>query len=550
MRSRIPSLGFWLMVLTLLLFGGTAVAQNVSPLCEAAMDHAAGHYSQCLLRADAHYARHGNATKLENSQTRCETRFDRRTRGAEKRHGVESCTAFIPQIAHRTVWYAENAAREAGGAPLVSRLYVQGSTGGSLDETQLVLSGVDLYTGWFSERPYEEIGRMSTEAFTELFSLGSPSLFALDPPNAEFICDVDGTSESYVVNLREPVLSLGNLSYSVEIIEPTIGEASFAPIRCDGEASLFIATTKPMNRCNPDELVRPEIWAALADIPCDSPATRVQAGADVTLGSTGEMPADLEPIKHAFTEEPGMCVVNVHWHLGAEHKNAGTYDIPGSDWIAEHGDRPTYGREPGNFCRGFNAADPMYTTEYDFKHCKNMHVGYTYELHWPNSNLGLCDTEWQYQTPFMDGVLCKANEFRFTPAQAVDSVFDSKTTKIGVQAQVFTVVNDPAYDYPDWDPLKGWNTALASNVAIYMGSTTSVRNGNEVCRASGGMVTWQVDRACNLISAKTFDNLCKAMKAQNVDMTADTEAQNARVTTDPAITTSVPMSQGVSMVPK
>ena len=42
------------------------------------MDRAAGHYSKCLLSADASYARHENATKLANRQTRCETRFDRR----------------------------------------------------------------------------------------------------------------------------------------------------------------------------------------------------------------------------------------------------------------------------------------------------------------------------------------------------------------------------------------------------------------------------------------------------------------------------------------
>ena len=79
MLSRIQSFGSCLIVLTLLLFAGSAAAQDVSPRCEAAMDRAAGHYSQCLLSADASFARHGNPTKLENRQARCETRFDRRT---------------------------------------------------------------------------------------------------------------------------------------------------------------------------------------------------------------------------------------------------------------------------------------------------------------------------------------------------------------------------------------------------------------------------------------------------------------------------------------
>ena len=49
MLSRIQSLGSCLIVLTLLLFAGSAGAQDVSPRCEAAMDRAAGHYSKCLL---------------------------------------------------------------------------------------------------------------------------------------------------------------------------------------------------------------------------------------------------------------------------------------------------------------------------------------------------------------------------------------------------------------------------------------------------------------------------------------------------------------------
>ena len=41
MLSRIQSLGSCLIVLTLLLFAGSAAAQDVSPRCEAAMEHPA-----------------------------------------------------------------------------------------------------------------------------------------------------------------------------------------------------------------------------------------------------------------------------------------------------------------------------------------------------------------------------------------------------------------------------------------------------------------------------------------------------------------------------
>ena len=119
MRSRIQSFGSCLIVLTLLLFAGTAGAQDVSPRCEAAMDRAAGHYSQCLLSADASFARHGNATKLENRQARCETRFDRRTSRAIHRQGADACPSseLVAAMADRTVTYAEGVATEAGGTP-------------------------------------------------------------------------------------------------------------------------------------------------------------------------------------------------------------------------------------------------------------------------------------------------------------------------------------------------------------------------------------------------------------------------------------------------
>ena len=297
-----------------------------------------------------------------------------------------------------------------------------------------------------------------------------------------------------------------------------------------------------VNPCNANNEEKPPIWAALMTLECSDQYTRVQSAADVTKGATGEMVAELPPISSPFSEED-MCPVNVHWHLGAEHRNAGTFDIPGGDWLAEN-DPDAHleeGVEPGNFCPDYDADDPKFTTPYDFQHCSHMKVGYTYEIHWPHSNLGACDTEWQYQSHFMNGVLCMANEAEMSPAEALAAVFDTQEAKIGVQAQVFTVVNDDAYDYPDWDSLSGWNTSLASDVAVYQGSTTGQQDGNEICRGTGGMVSWQVDRGCNLISARAFDELCRVMKEQRVDMSSDTYPHNARETTDPSITTDVPM---------
>jgi len=304
------------------------------------------------------------------------------------------------------------------------------------------------------------------------------------------------------------------------------------------------ASAEDINPCNPNDLDKPPIWAAMTDLSCDDPAVRVQSAADVTRGSTGEMTAELLPLVDPFTEIEGMCAVNVHWHLGAEHRNTGTFDLPGAEFLTNNFPDyvPNEYVEPGNFCPEYDENDPKFTTEYDWQYCgTDMKVGYTYEIHWPHSNLGACNTDWQYQTPFMNGVLCAANEADLTPGEAVASVFETESTMIGVQAQVFTIVNDEAYDYPAWNMLEGWNTDLANDVAIYQGSTTGLQNGNETCRASGGMVSWHVGRECNLISARAFDELCRQMKMQRVDMAYDTYAHNSRETTDAAITSDIPM---------
>ena len=61
------------------------------------------------------------------------------------------------------------------------------------------------------------------------------------------------------------------------------------------------------------------------------------------------------------------------------------------------------------------------------------------------------------------------------------------------------------------------------------------------------MVSWQVDRGCHKISAKKFDMLCKEMLEQTDDMAGDVHPHDARVTTDPSITTDIPMPAGIDI---
>lgn len=81
------------------------------------MDRAAGHYSQCLLLAEAHYARRGNAETLVYRHARCQDRFDRRTSRARSRYGADECgpTDLVAAVLERTLAYAGSVSRKTRG---------------------------------------------------------------------------------------------------------------------------------------------------------------------------------------------------------------------------------------------------------------------------------------------------------------------------------------------------------------------------------------------------------------------------------------------------
>lgn len=251
-----------------------------------------------------------------------------------------------------------------------------------------------------------------------------------------------------------------------------------------------------------------------------------QAGADITKGYQGKLETDAVPIIEPFWTT-AMCPVNVHWHLGAEHRSEGQYDEligkgPESDTTS---DSPYYNRQLaskarlGNRCGYYDANDPKFTTKYNWKHCVNMTVGETYEVHWPHSLAGDCGTPNQYQYPFYDGVFCNADRLDLTKLPQ----------QVGVQAQIFTIVNDDSYYYPNLfngmivDP----TFKMGTEITKYVGSTTGTTRNNTICSAYSP-ITWQVDRKCHMISASTFDKMCADMKSQRDDMSDDLYAHGAR----------------------
>jgi len=264
--------------------------------------------------------------------------------------------------------------------------------------------------------------------------------------------------------------------------------------------------------------------------------TLEQAGGNVTKGFKGGFNAgDREPITQKYSEV-GLCPVNVHWHLGAEHFSAGQYDRNGSAYgpAGDGGNgsdsTDSYSRRrqlagssvrKGFQCRHYNPTDTKFTAPYNWQHCTNMMIGETYEVHWPHSAAGSCGSRWQYQTPFYDGVFCRDGVISIAPLNTYE--------KIGVQAQVFTIVNSDESQYQYDNLFEGMivDGDRGTDMAYYTGSTTGTSRNNGMC-SRYTPITWQVDRKCHMISAKSFDKMCQDMKAQADDMSGDVHPHGAR----------------------
>jgi hypothetical protein len=269
-----------------------------------------------------------------------------------------------------------------------------------------------------------------------------------------------------------------------------------------------------------------------------------QAGGEVTVGYQGGKNTTVVPITQEYYKQ-GICPVNVHWHLGAEHLSAGQFDQTGvgpgkagtpstlapgtqggrrleADEAADAPERELAGSvRYGYACKYYTANDAKFTTEYDWQHCVGMYVGETYEVHWPHSALGACHTPNQYQTPFYDGVFCGYNPATLTLTAAIVA------GAVGVQSQVYTIVNDESYYINNLIAGMIMDGNYGRNITAYTGSTTGTSRDGSTCSAYGP-ITWQVDRECHLISASSFDKMCADMKQMRDDMSGDLYAHGSR----------------------
>jgi hypothetical protein len=154
--------------------------------------------------------------------------------------GALSSIAAITILAHAT---SSHAAAPQATSPItwttkgkpsgkMDVLYVQNAKGVTLEKGKLVLRGVNPNTICFTDRPARLAGHLPTSSFIPLWSQGEDS-FLKDPPNATLAIFSGGKVSDLVVEISNPVLSGGNLTYNVKVLE---GAASAS----GGACTLFI----------------------------------------------------------------------------------------------------------------------------------------------------------------------------------------------------------------------------------------------------------------------------------------------------------------------
>jgi hypothetical protein len=111
---------------------------------------------------------------------------------------------------------------------------VQTAQGIESTEDTLTLRGVTPSTLYFSDRPQRVVGHMTTADFVDLWGIGDNS-FESDPPNAvlSFLEPGADVPDDTVVVLKEPNLSGGELTYSIEVLDGGVPEYA-------GPVTLFI----------------------------------------------------------------------------------------------------------------------------------------------------------------------------------------------------------------------------------------------------------------------------------------------------------------------
>lgn len=116
--------------------------------------------------------------------------------------------------------------------PAANWMFVQTGSGFSSDGKTLTITGVGAQTLMFTDRPERMTGDVATAKFVSYWGSGKDD-FEKDPPNATVSTVVNGKTDLTVVELRNPRLSGGNLTYDIRPLGGTLPDAG-------QQVSLFI----------------------------------------------------------------------------------------------------------------------------------------------------------------------------------------------------------------------------------------------------------------------------------------------------------------------
>ena len=208
-------------------------------------------------------------------------------------------------------------------------------------------------------------------------------------------------------------------------------------------------------------------------------------------------------------------LVNIHFHLGAEHKS-NSYNN-GTHSEAYDGGAKDFQVRPGWMCP-ISDLNQSQLEPYSFQHClgPDVLVGKSYEIHYVHSTAGVDANpeDDSNSDDLSDGLGGAANgRNQLNPMIVVEALI------------VHIVQGAPARDL-----FNGWDSVNHDNSVIYSGSTTGTSHDNVKC--SPYVITWHVNRECIQVPPESFDELCRVLKVE-YNKTVDIAPQGSRILVDP-----------------
>jgi len=304
-------------------------------------------------------------------------------------------------------------------------------------------------------------------------------------------------------------LAMALAAGSVGVDAVTCGELKtfYKNEQCCGQPTLELSAPVPGTASCPYSFAKPACSNAEPQTP-----------RDLTAGAVGQM----TPKAATLTDDQAnfLPLVNVHFHLGAEHTSEAYSDDTDSiayDDAASSSRRLASNPRPGFMC-STSSLNATQLAPYNFSYCKgDVQVGKSYEIHYVHSSAGRDNNPADAINADLlaDGLGGAANGRGLLNPMVV------------VQGQIFQIVNGAA-DVDDM--LHGWTVVGHENSVMYPGSTTGQSHDNEVC--SPYSITWHVDKDCHQVSPASFDMLCKQMK-ETYGMEDDLYPHGSRMLVDP-----------------